>query len=97
MVRTAARTLRGINAALFADTAETKETANMSTIHLLDPAVRAIVASLKVFDPEHDSLDAFRAQSRAMYAQMSPPIPDARDEHRIPGTPCGPGAGVPTT
>jgi acetyl esterase/lipase len=59
----------------------------MSTIHLVDPAARAIAASLKVFDPERESLGAFRAQSRAMYAQMSPPMPDAREELQIPGTP----------
>jgi triacylglycerol lipase len=59
----------------------------MSTIHLVDPAARAIAASLKVFDPERESLGAFRAQSRAMYEQMSPPMPDAREELQIPGTP----------
>jgi len=59
----------------------------MSTIHLVDPAARPIAASLKAFDPEHESLDAFRAQSRATYAQISPPMPEAREEHLIAGSP----------
>lgn len=59
----------------------------MSTIHLVDPAARDIAASLKVFDPERESLEAFRAQTLAMYAQISPALPDAREERRIPGTP----------
>jgi triacylglycerol lipase len=59
----------------------------MSTIHLVDPAARDVAASLKVFDPESESLEAFRAQTLAMYAQMSPPMPSAREEHWVPGQP----------
>ena len=50
----------------------------MSTIHLVDPATRDIAASLTVFDPERESLQSFRAQTLATYAQIFPAMPDAR-------------------
>src|SRR5258706_11260800 len=59
----------------------------MSTIHLVDPAARDVAASLKVFDPERESLQAFRVQVLAMYAQIAPAMPKAREEHWIPGQP----------
>jgi acetyl esterase/lipase len=59
----------------------------MNTIHLVDPAARDIAPSLKVFDPDRDSLASFRAQMLAMYAQMAPPMPDAREERWLPGRP----------
>ncbi len=59
----------------------------MKTIHLVDPAARDTAPSLKVFDPDRESLASFRAQLLAMYAQMAPPMPDAREERWLPGRP----------
>lgn len=57
----------------------------MSTLHLVDPAVRDFVASSKLFDPESDPLDVFRTQLLASYGQIAPTMPDAREERWIPG------------
>lgn len=50
----------------------------MKTIQLVGPALRDIVASMKPLDPEHEPLDAFRAQMSAAYAQIAPAMPGAR-------------------
>jgi acetyl esterase/lipase len=59
----------------------------MSTIHLVDPVAREIVTSLKVFDPKLEPVERFRSRLLAEYAQIAPPMPDAREERRIPGQP----------
>lgn len=58
-----------------------------STLHLVAPALRPVAASLQVFDPERESLATFRANMRAIYAQMAPPLPEARTEHWLPTNP----------
>src|SRR5262245_50661379 len=63
MVRTAGPILGSSTPRSSRPRLETKETAGMSTIDLVDPAARDIAASLKVFDPERESLEAFRARS----------------------------------
>src|SRR5689334_13964711 len=57
----------------------------MSTIHLVDPAVRDFVGSAGLFDPERDPLDVFRKQLPASYAYIAPPMPEAREERRLLG------------
>jgi triacylglycerol lipase len=57
----------------------------MSTIHLVDPAVRSFVSSPGLFDPERDPIDVFRKQLLASYAQIAPAMPDAREERWLPG------------
>ncbi|NBD08378.1 alpha/beta hydrolase [Corallococcus silvisoli] len=57
----------------------------MKTLHLVDPAVRDIVASMKAFDPASEPLEAFRAQLLASYAQIAAPMPHAREERWVPG------------
>lgn len=59
----------------------------MKTLHLVDPAVRDVIASLRTFDPEREPLETFRAQLLATYAQLAPPMPHAREEHWVPGEP----------
>ena len=55
----------------------------MKSLHLIDPAVRDLIASVKLFDPESDPLDGFRAQLLATYPT---PKPAAREEHFVSGT-----------
>lgn len=54
----------------------------MKSLRLVDPTVRDLVASLKLFDPERDPLSGFRAQLLATYPQ---PNPGAREARLIPG------------
>ncbi len=57
----------------------------MSTLHLVDPAVRSYVSAAGLFDPERDALEVFRNQLLASYAQIAPPMPHAREAKRIGG------------
>jgi triacylglycerol lipase len=57
----------------------------MSTLHLVDPAMRSFASSAGLFDPERDPLDVFRRQLLASYAQIAPAMPEAREERRLPG------------
>ncbi|WPB77647.1 hypothetical protein KYC5002_00580 [Archangium violaceum] len=50
----------------------------MKTLHLVDPAVRDVIASLRAFDPEREPLETFRAQLLATYAQSASMIREGR-------------------